>query len=165
MMKRLLIICLAALGFSSLNAQETFVPMNFASIEKKVQKSGQEIADPKKGIDPKTWVRRGEIMLSVYNVDLEQVYEGMNPTNLILFYKDPVISTEEIDGKSYEVYTYERIRFYFDNKALVMWDRTKSAFDNPLKEAYNSLNKASELDQAGKLSEKIYEDFGKLKNY
>lgn len=163
-MKRLLIICLAVIGFSSLKAQDVFVPINYSALEKKVQKSDAEIADPKKGSDPKIWIKRGEIMLSVYDVDLEQVYEGMNPTNLILFYKDPVVKTEEIDGKNYEVYNYERIKFYFDNKALVMWDRAKVAFENPLEEAYNSFNKARELDQTGKLSIKLHEDYNKLKD-
>jgi tetratricopeptide (TPR) repeat protein len=164
MMKRLLIICLALVGLSGLKAQEVFVPMNFASLEKKILKSGQEITDPKKGIDPKTWIRRGEIMLSAYEIDLQEIYEGMSPTQLILFYKEPVITNEEVDGKSYEVYSYERIKFYFENKALVMWKKLKWAYENPLKEAYNSLNKASEFDQAGKNSVKLAEDYNKLKN-
>jgi len=163
-MKRILIICLALIVFSSIKAQEAFLPINFSALEKKVKKSNEEIADSKKAANPSTWVRRGEIMLSVYDVDLEQINEGMTQTNLKLFYKDPVVSTEEINGKQYEVYSYERIKFYFDKKALVMWNRTKSAYENSLEETYNSLKKASELDQAGKYTEKILEDFNKLKN-
>jgi tetratricopeptide (TPR) repeat protein len=162
-MKRILIICLVVIGFISLKAQDVFVPINYSALEKKVLKSNEEITDPKKSIDPKTWIRRGEIMLSVYDIDLEQIYEGMNPTNLVLFYKDPVITTEEIDGKSYNVYTYERIKFYFENNALMMWDRTKTAFENQLVEGYNSLKKAAELDVEGKLNEKLLVDFNKLK--
>jgi tetratricopeptide (TPR) repeat protein len=162
-MKRTLIFCLVAIGFIGLKAQDVFVPMNYSALEKKVLKSNAEITDPKKGADPKTWIRRGEIMLSVFDIDLEQIYEGMNPTSLILFYKDPVIQTEEIDGKSYNVYSYERIKFYFENNALMMWDRTKTAYENQLTEAYKSLNKATELDVKGDLGEKLLLDYNKLK--
>ncbi len=164
-MKHLLIICLAAIGFSSLKAQDVFIPINYSALEKKVAKSNAEIADPKKKVNPKTWIRRGEIMLSAYEVDIEQIYEGMNPTSLILFYKEPVKSTEEIDGKSYDVYSYERARFYFDNNALVMWKRIKMAYENPLIEAYNSFIKAEELDTNSKLSDDLLADYKKLKDH
>jgi len=162
-MKRILIFCLTVIGITSLNAQDVFVPINFSSLEKKIIKSEAEIADPKKSVDPKIWVKRGELMLSASDVDLEQVYEGMNPTNLTLFYKNPIITTEDFDGKSFSVYTYERIKFYFDNNALAMWNRTKSVYENPTSEAFKCFNKASELDKAGKLNLKIFEDFNKLK--
>jgi tetratricopeptide (TPR) repeat protein len=163
-MKRLLIIYLAVIGVTSLHAQEAFVPINYSALEKKIQKSELEIADPKKGIDPKIWIKRGEIMLSVFDVDLEQTYEGMNPTNLQLFYKEPVISKEEFDGKSYDVYSYPRIKFYFEGGTLAMYDRLKIAYENPLDEAYRSLTKAGELDIEGKLTEKLFIDYNKLKN-
>ena len=165
MMKHLLIICLAAIGFSSLHAQEAFIPINFTALEKKIQKSNTEIADPKKGIDPKIWVKRGELMLSAYEVDLEQVYEGMTPNILLSFYAEPAKSEEVMDDKTYEVYTYPRIKFYFDNGALVMWKKTQFAVENPLNEAFKCFGKATELDKAGKLSLKIYEDYNKLKNH
>lgn len=162
-MKRILFICFAAMGLLGLNAQDVFVPINYNALGKKVVKSDTEIADPKKSVDPKTWVRRGEIMLQVNEIDLEQIYEGMNTTNLILFYKDPVITKEEFDGKSYDVYSYERIKFYFDNNALAMWDRTKTIYENPLSEAFKCLGKASELDAEGKFAAKLLEDYDKLK--
>lgn len=164
MMKRILILCLAAIGFSSLNAQDVFVPINYTALEKKISKSDAEIADAKKSTDPKVWVKRGELMLSAYDIDMEQIYEGMDPIKLQLFYKDPVKKTEEFDGKTYDVYSYERINFYFLNKALAMWDRTKYVYPEPMNEAFKCFSKAIELDQAGKYSEKIHDDLEKLKN-
>lgn len=164
-MKRRLIIYLAFLGFlSPIYAQQVFVPINYISLEKKIQKSNQEIADPKKGADAKVWLKRGEIMLSAFDIDLEQTIEGMSPTNLQIFYPDPVVSTEDYDGKTYEVLGYERVKFYFENKMLAMYERTKSVYETPLDEAYNSFVKVSELDKEGKYTEKLNLDLNKLKN-
>lgn len=164
MMKHLLIICLAVIGFTGLKAQDVFVPINYKALEKKIQKSELEIADPKKGADPKIWIKRGEIMLTSNEVDLEQVYEGMSPTSLILFYKDPVITTEELDERAYDVYTYPRVKFYFENSILVMWKKTTWIYESPLQEAYNSFVKALELDVAGKNKAKLTEEFEELKS-
>lgn len=164
-MKHFTSLGLALALFTGIKAQEVFVPINYSALEKKIAKSEIEIADPKKNMDPKTWVRRGEAMLSAYEVDLEQIYEGMNPTNLTLFYPDPVTGTEEINGVNYETYSYERIRFYFDNNALAMWKKTTWAYDKPLAEAYRSFLKASELDQEGKLGEKLTADLTKLNSH
>jgi len=162
-MKRILIICLSVISFLGLNAQDVFVPINFDALQKKIVKSDAEIADPKKGIDPKIWLKRGKLMLNATDVDLEQIYEGMNPTILASFYKEPVVSTEDFDGRSQQVYTYERIKFYFENDGLASWVRLKSAYENSTTEAYKCFTKAIELDVAGKLTEELYEDFNKLK--
>jgi len=140
------------------------VPINYAALEKKVAKSNSEINDPKKSLDPKAWLKRGDIMISVFEVDLEETYEGMNPVNLVLFYKNPNKGSETLNDKNYEVYSYDRIKFFFENNSLAMWEKTKYAFEDPLLEAYNSLVKTCELDQAGKLSDKTKESLTKLKN-
>jgi tetratricopeptide (TPR) repeat protein len=164
-MKRILIICLAVLGYATLNAQEQFIPINFAALTKKVEKSNAEITDPKKQADPKTWLRRAELMQKVYEVDIEQTYQGMTPTNLQLFYADPVKGTEEFDGKTFETYSYPRIKFYFENNAMQMWSKNTWAYDKPLTEMFNCLIKTTELDTEGALNDKITEDYIKLKNH
>lgn len=162
-MKRILIICLSVMSFIGVNAQDVFVPINFATLQKKIVKSDAEIADPKKSIDPKIWMKRGVLMLQATDVDLEQIYEGMNPTILASFYKNPVVSTEEIEGRSYQVYSYERIKFYFENDGLASWVRLKSAYENPTTEAFNCFAKATELDVAHKLNDALFENYNKLK--
>ena len=164
-MKRRLIIYLALLGLiSPIYAQQVFVPINYIALEKKIQKSNQEIADPKKGADAKVWLKRGEIMLSAFDIDLEQTIEGMSTNNLQIFYPDPVVSTEDYDGKTYDLLSYERVKFYFENKTLAMYERTKSIYENPLDEAYKSFIKVGELDKEGKYTEKLNLDLNKLKN-
>jgi tetratricopeptide (TPR) repeat protein len=57
----------------------------------------------------------------------------------------------------------ERVNFYFNNGQLERWEVTKPIVDKPLDIAYNSFQKAIELDTKGKSTKNIQEDLIKLK--
>lgn len=159
----LLIIALSTQLILKAQQSETFIPLNFNSLTKKVAASDKEIANPKKNIQPKVWIKRGELMSQNFWVDLEQISGGMPSFQLKLFYKEPLKeSKEEINGETFDVMQYERMHYYFLNGGLVKWKRIKSVVENPLDEAYSSYLKAIELDKDNKLSETIREDLIKL---
>ena len=95
-------------------AQQSYVPVNVNSIEKKLSKSNQDIANPKKSTKPQNWIKRGELMHQIYNLDIDQVFDGMDVFSLKLFYKEPkTTTTTEIEGIPTTIYEYERIKYFF----------------------------------------------------
>jgi tetratricopeptide (TPR) repeat protein len=164
MKKTFSILLLLGLMLNSF-AQDTYVALNYNAIEKKLNKSNADIKHPKKSNAAKTWLTRGEILMDVYNVDIDQLFEGMDKITVKAIMKEPVsTSTETIGGEQVEVQKYPRVNLYFQNNRLARWEKTKYIVDNPLDDAYSSLMKASELDTDGKSSKKIQEAFTKLKD-
>ena len=165
-MKRLLVFCIF-LGMV-LNAfpQESFIPINYKALEKKLEKSNAEIQHPKKGLTPQAWIKRGDVMVDIYKVDIEQIYEGMDPMSLKLFYKEPKsVETIGEGEEKMEVYKYERVDFNIVNNRLVSWNKTETLYDDPLHEANRSYQKALELDEKGKFTDKIKDKLISLKGY
>ncbi len=163
-MKRLLSIALIFCGLTSVMAQEQVVMLNFNSLQKKLEKSNEEIQNPKKALNPKTWFSRGKLMQDIFDIDLEYITDGMQPSMIKIYYKDPQnIKTETKDGEKIEIYQYERMDFYFKNGKLDHWVRKQSVTDQPLEKAYEAYQKTLELDQKGKLTEKVKDQLILLK--
>ncbi|MGW8315437.1 MAG: tetratricopeptide repeat protein [Bacteroidales bacterium] len=167
-MKKLLTLVFIASAVVTLRAQEgasTAILLNYNAVQKKVEKSNEEIQDPKKGTSEKTWFKRGELFQDVFMLGLEQVNEGMAPTTLTLFYNEPEnIETETIDGSLHETYNYEHMKYVFVDGALQQWIRVDPIVDDPLRTSMDAYIKALDLDEKGKLSDKIKEDLVELKN-
>ncbi len=143
----------------------TPVLLNYSSLQKKVEKSNEEIQHEKKSLKDKTWFNRGELFQDVFMFGLEQVQEGMNPTTLKLFYNEPnSIETETIDGSLHETYVYDHMSYTFVNGALQGWKRLDPINPNPLEEAIAAYKKALELDEKGKRTDDIKENLIVVKN-
>ena len=171
-MKRLTLIVFTIVFSLVLQAQESFVPINYKSLKKKIEKSNVEITNPKTNIAAKTWLKRGELMQDAFKVDLQQVYDettgllfnGMTGLQIRLFYKDPLKESEQAySGNTYQVMEYERMHYYFLNDGLSMWKRITSVYENPLDEAFNSYVKTIELDKEQKLLSKVKQGLTDLK--
>ena len=167
-MKKLLSLLLIASGVVALQAQEcaqTDIMLNYNSVQKKVEKSNEDIQDPKHSAKDKTWFKRGELFQDVFMVGLEQVNEGMAPSTLTLFYSEPAsIETETVDGSLRETYNYEHIQYIFVDGALQSWNRVDPIVDDPLETSMEAYFKALELDEKDKLGDKIKENLTELKN-
>jgi len=166
-MKKFVTLAIIASIVVSLNAQDatTVVLLNYNAVKKKVEKSDAEIQDPKKNTKAKTWEKRGELFQDVFMIGLEQLQEGMDPTTVKLFYKEPNnIETETIEGVLHETYVYDHMTYTFVNGALQDWKRVDPIHENPLKEATEAYVKALELDTKGKSTDKIKENLIELKN-
>jgi len=166
-MKKFVTLAIIASIVVSLNAQDatTVVLLNYNTVKKKVEKNDAEIQDPKKNSKAATWEKRGELYQDVFMIGLEQLSEGMDPTTVKLFYKEPnSIDTETVEGVLHETFVYEHMTYTFVNGALQDWKKTDPIHENPLKVATEAYVKALELDEKGKSSEKIKENLIELKN-
>ena len=162
----LTIIAVAAVGaFAQEGPASTVILLNYNNVKKKVEKSNADIQDPKKNIKASTWEKRGELFQDVFMVGLEQVQEGMAPTALQIFYQEPSsIDSETKDGALHETYHYEHMDYTFVNGALQEWKRVDPIVEDPLRVAMDAYFKALELDEKGKLGDKIKENLIELKN-
>ncbi len=158
-MKKLFVTLLVALmAIPAIHAQDatTVVLLNYNAVKKKADKSDLEAQDAKKSLKAATWFKRGEIYQDVFMLGLEQIQEGTPVQTMVLFYKDPLnIETEEKDGSVYEKYIYEHMKYTFVNGALQEYERINPINEDPLRVAMDAYFKTMELDEAGKLVEKV----------
>lgn len=157
---RTLLFSISVLIGLSLQAQEEVVLLNYASLQKKFQKSEADIQNPKKNINPAIWYNRGKLMQDIYLVDLQYVSEGIDKTMLKLYYKEPV--STRMEG-NYEVLQYPRIEYYFENGLLSRWKKSQSVTENPLEKAYEAYMKVLELDTKGSMGKKVKTQLDELK--
>lgn len=169
-MRKLTTLVIIATAVIGLNAQDmagtTVVLLNPNIVAKKVEKSDEEIKDPKKNVKAATWLKRGELFEDVFNIGVEQTQEGMDTKMLTLFYKEPIsIETETLeDGSLKETYIYDHTKYIFINNGLEHWERVNPIHEDPLREAIDAFIKARELDDKGKLEDKIKEDLIEVKS-
>ncbi len=168
-MKKLVAPIIILFAAMSMFAQEmggsSVVLLNYSSLQKKVEKSNEEIQHEKKSQKDKTWLKRGELFQDVFMYGLEQVQEGMTPTTLKLFYNEPnSIETETIDGSLHETYIYDHMSYTFVNGALQEWKRLDPIHPNPLEEAIEAYKMTLKLDEKGRRTDDVKENLIDLKN-
>jgi len=167
-MKKFLTLAIMAATIMSLYAQEGAAPvvlLNYNTLQKKVEKSNEQIQHDKKKTKSKTWEKRGELFQDVFLLGLEQVVEGMSPQTLRLFYQDPdSVVTETKNGNLHEKYVYDHMIYTFVNGTLQDYERIDPIHPAPLEEAISAYQKALELDEKGKRADKIKENLVELKN-
>jgi tetratricopeptide (TPR) repeat protein len=166
-MKKLIALAIIATTAFSLFAQDgtTVILLNYNAVSKKVAKSDADIQDPKKSLKANTWSKRGELYQDVFMIGLEQLQEGMDATTVQLFYKEPDnVETETKEGSLYEKYHYEHMVYTFVNGALQEWERKDPIHPDPLRVAIDAYKKALELDEKGKMADKIKENMIEVKN-
>jgi len=166
-MRKLTTLAIIATAVIGLNAQDmgtSVVLLNASTVQKKVEKSDAEIQDAKKSQKSATWLKRGDLFQDVFNIGLEQIQEGMDPTMLTLFYKQPIsIDKETKEDGLHETYVYENMKYLFVNGILQQWERVNPISDDPLRVAIDAYKKAAELDADGKLEPKIKEGYISVK--
>lgn len=165
-MKNIFTLTVAIFLFSNVMGQEqgTFMPLNYATVKKKVEKSDADIQNPKKNVKAATWEKRGELFQDVFMIGLEQIQEGMSPNTVQVFYKEPKeIKDETKNGVKYETYVYDHINYLFVNGAFQSWEVTDPINPDPLDESMKSYFKALDLDEKGSLKDKIKENLVELK--
>ena len=167
-MRKFITLVIIATAVLSMNAQEgtTVVLLKPSVVQKKVDKSNEDIQDAKKGAKAATWQKRGELYQDVFNIGLEQTSEGMDSKMLTLFYKEPTsIETENMeDGSLKETYIYEYMKYVFVNDALQSWERINPIHAEPLRVAVDAYVKARELDTKGSLDPRIKDNLIEVKS-
>lgn len=165
-MKRLLVCFFILGGILLAKAQDaTITALNYATLEKKFEKSNLAIEDEKDKIKPKTWSDRGEMFQDIAEVNTQFLRLGMSSAEAKLYMKEPLeVKTEESGGIVRQTYVYERINLIFENDVLSSWKETKVIHPDPLPMALEAYKKALELDvKGGNFNKSILENIERLK--
>lgn len=154
---------LLPLGLSAQEGTSTQNPSTeYPVLERKLKKSDEDMADPKKNITPKYWLSRAELMMDIYNVNKKYIEGQQKLTITFSFGKEKEILQEEKNGELYETYVYDRVNVIYKGGQLYNYVETKKIFETPLPEAKKSLEKAQEMDIEGKSKKKIKEAYTSL---
>jgi tetratricopeptide (TPR) repeat protein len=131
---------------------------------KKIASSDKDIADPKKGENPKTWISRGQLFYEIAAEPTKGFWAGMNEAELKLMLtsssqklSEPAVET--IGNKQYKVSTLNGTKIFFENDVIVCWDipQYPDMVANPIETSYKAYLTAIEKDAAQKNSKKINE--------
>jgi tetratricopeptide (TPR) repeat protein len=125
--------------------------------EKKIASSDKNIADIKKGANPKTWITRGELFYDIANEPISNLMIGMNENSYrVAVQGDEFTDAREIiDKKEYKVHTFPNKKIYLTSGTLMFWDILKYESSDPMQKAYEAFIRAKILDTEGKNSKKI----------
>jgi tetratricopeptide (TPR) repeat protein len=134
--------------------------------EKKIAANDKNIADPKKGINPKTWISRGELFYDIATAPTESLSAGMSEEayNLVMTGLDVAATTqtETVNKKEYTVHIFDDKKVYIENAVIQFWDVLRYEVPNPMQKSYEAYIKAKELDTDGKNAKKLKEKFSLL---
>jgi tetratricopeptide (TPR) repeat protein len=136
--------------------------LNYAGLEKKLEKSDADIQNSKKNVKAKTWTTRAQLFLDIFNVHNDLLSKGMQPAGAKLFMKEPKeIKTYQEDADNIEAYIYDRVNLIFRNGKLDKWIETDKIYPDPITEARKALDESLKLNSDGKADadiKKITED-------
>lgn len=162
-MKRAIVILTMIFGFTTLYAQ-TGVQINFDQLKKKVDRSNEDILNPKKNIKESTWMSRAELMMEIFDSQMMKAYVGMDVPSFNLIVGQPKDRTqEEVDGALVEKFVMDRVNFYFVSGRLEKWEVTNPIVEKPLDAALEAINKVVEIDVKGKKTKDVKELLTRLK--
>ncbi|MDR1594806.1 MAG: tetratricopeptide repeat protein [Prevotellaceae bacterium] len=153
-MKRLLIAVLLLLSVNVAFSQK---------YDKKIAASDKNVEDPKKGVNPKTWISRGELFYEIASIPAGSLSSGMSEETykLLLAGESEAVTTqtETLNDKQYTVYIFDNKKVYLENAVVQFWDIFKYETQKPMQRAYEAYAKAKSLDKEGKNSKKLNENF------
>jgi tetratricopeptide (TPR) repeat protein len=153
-MKRLLIVTLLFLSVNVAFSQK---------YDKKIAASDKNIEDPKKGINPKTWISRGELFYEIAIAPVESLSTGMSEEAYKLMAGQDAdkatVQSETVNDKQYTVHIFDDKKVYFDNVGINFWEVLKYETPNPIQKSYEAYVKAKSLDTGGKNAKKLNENF------
>jgi tetratricopeptide (TPR) repeat protein len=156
-MKRLLIAVLLLLSVNVAFSQK---------FDKKIAASDKSIEDPKKGVNPKTWISRGELFYEIAVAPSESLSSGMNEEAYTLVMSGlgatAEARTETLNGKQYTVHTFDDKKVYIENAVVQFWDILRYETPNPIQKSYEAYVKAKSLDTGGKNAKKLKENLNSL---
>lgn len=161
MKKYLLVLTIALVGQVAFG-QVTGIP-NADQVKSKYEKSNKDIENPKKAINPKTWINRGQIYLDAIDVHNYGLRSGMPLQEAKLMYGTPVSTNQkEINKEAYEEDVYPYFNLYTKGGNVAFWQETNQFIEDPYNNAYKAYDKAYSLDESKKMTKKINEGLSDL---
>ncbi len=137
----------------------------FKSLEKRFANSDKQIVHPKKSLKASTWIKRGDLLIDIFNNDQnpELLKLGTTKERVKIYFKEPdQETTEMVNNENKEVFIYPRLKVYFTDNLVTDWKVTEMVTEKPLFKAYEAFKKAIELDPES--AEKISSSIDKIKS-
>lgn len=110
--------------------------INVDDIKSKIEKSDEDIKDPKKEGRWQTWLERGNVYLAADQAPSKGVFRGMTEDQIKKIYPtgaeerpDTVIKGEKGESITYNVREYPRLIVYMHENKLAMWEENKIVID------------------------------------
>lgn len=170
MNKLSILIALFVLSFSfKTEAQQgaaTGTPAaDYPLLMNKLKKSDKDIENVKKNVKTKLWLTRAEVLMDIFEVNLQHLGKGAQRMQVRLMFGEPKEKKEITrDGKLYEECIYENVTITFLNNAVDSYVETNKIHENPLPLALEALKKAQELDTDNKSTEKLKVAYTRLRS-
>src|SRR5699024_7481991 len=147
-MKKMLITAAVAMLVSvpSLFAQQ--VTINEKALLNKIERSDEDIANPKKAGKASTWIHRGEVFYETATVVSKNLYDGIDAGTIISLFGEPTgAEAVELNGKVYSKGIFPYVDVYLDELSIpVSWIITKEIYPGALRKSTEAYAKAYELD-------------------
>jgi len=144
-MKKLLLLLIAAGTLFGASAQSP--RFNADQFRKKIESSEADIVDPKKNISANTWITRGNNYYDAAMAPLQGIFRTMSADDLRQNSGDPKERVvREAKNREYEVWVYDNYDVFMDEGKIAFWEQKVSIDDNALQTAYESYQKALEID-------------------
>lgn len=163
MMRKLLtLLAVAGLSVANLFAQGL---VDYRSLEKKLEKSNESIANEKKAQKLGTWMDRGELMVKIFNTYQGNLTFGMDQSTFaLLMGRAQGERDEQIGDKTYHVLETERVDYYYADGKYTFFKVKTPLVEDPLGLAFAAYNKAIELDPEKKKENSVTESLIQLRN-
>ncbi len=165
-MKRVLLSFVFLFSIITLGAQDLgpAKTLNYNTLERKYEKSNEDIKHHRRKDRARTWLKRGELMQDIHDVNIELLRLGMPETELQLLRGEPnETKTVQEGGRTREIHVYEHINIILENGQIIDWEETDKIVENPLELAIEAYDKTLELDDRGRFSDDVKENLDRLK--
>jgi tetratricopeptide (TPR) repeat protein len=125
--------------------------------DKRIRASDRDIAHIKKGANPKTWIKRGELFYAIACEPVENLMAGMNENAYKVAIQGETVTetVETIGAKTYRVHTLPNKKVYLAAGMLMFWDVLKYEVPDPIWKSYEAYRRARILDTHSRYSKQI----------
>ena len=158
-MKRMISMVAAVMVVTapSLFAQMTKVVIDKDGLLKKIEKSDEAIANPKKAEKAATWLNRGKVFYDAEVAVSKNLYDQIDEATATLMFGTPKKEQVKIGTVDYTLLTFPHFKAYADaNGRIKAWELTTVVYDGALEKSLEAYNKAYEMDPV-KSAEKVQE--------
>ena len=124
---------------------------NVDALMKRLERSNQDINNPKKADRPATWINRGEIYRQLGDANVSQLFVGQPANLMVSAMGNPLnadaIPVVKIGNEEYQKYDYPNVVVYLaPDNTVAMYEEKTPAFEGAFQKSIESYDKALQLD-------------------
>jgi tetratricopeptide (TPR) repeat protein len=125
--------------------------------DKRIAASDRDIVHMKKGANPKTWIKRGELFYDIACEPVENLMAGMSESSYKIAIQGETVTetVETIGKKTYRVHALPNKKAYLSAGMLMFWDVLKYEVPDPIRKSYEAYRRARILDTHNRYSKQI----------